>query len=141
MNGRKVRAMAALAAWLLGPPATAHSWYPAWCCSDHDCRELMDAIGETVAETADGWRLWDGRVVSRGVLEWSTEAAAVFTRLIAHDPLIEAGHRGLMRCYAALGERGRALHQYEELTRLLGDRLGATPAPETAQLHARLRAG
>jgi hypothetical protein len=65
MNGRKVRAMAALAAWLLGPPAMAHSWYPAWCCSDHDCRELVETRGETVTETAEGWRLWDGRVIRR----------------------------------------------------------------------------
>jgi hypothetical protein len=46
-------------------PALAHSWYPAWCCSEHDCRELVEANGETVTETAEGWRLWDGRLVRR----------------------------------------------------------------------------
>jgi hypothetical protein len=43
----------------------AHDWYPAWCCSDKDCRELVEANGETVLETPDGWKLWDGRVIPR----------------------------------------------------------------------------
>ncbi len=57
--------VAAAAACLLGAPVAAHSWYPAWCCSDHDCRELIEASGETVTETPGGWKLWDGRVVAR----------------------------------------------------------------------------
>lgn len=68
------------------------------------------------------------------------EAADVFTRLVDHDPLLEAAHRGLMRCHAALGDRGRALHQYDQLVRLLDAQLGAPPAPETTQLYTRLRA-
>jgi predicted ATPase/DNA-binding SARP family transcriptional activator len=67
------------------------------------------------------------------------EAADVFTRLVAHDPLLEGAHRALMRCYAALGERGRALRQYEELVRVLETHVGARPAPETTELHTRLR--
>ncbi|MEU8233149.1 BTAD domain-containing putative transcriptional regulator [Actinoplanes sp. NPDC048967] len=67
------------------------------------------------------------------------EAADVFARLVAHDPLLEGAHRALMRCYAALGERGRALRQYEELVRVLEAQLGARPAPETTELHSRLR--
>jgi hypothetical protein len=62
------------AGWLIGPPALAHGWYPAWCCSDHDCRELMDASGETVAETSDGWRLWDGRIIARRYAKPSPDA-------------------------------------------------------------------
>lgn len=53
------------AAFLAGPQALAHSWYPAWCCSDRDCRELVPAQGETVTETKDGYLLWDGRLISR----------------------------------------------------------------------------
>jgi predicted ATPase/DNA-binding SARP family transcriptional activator len=68
-----------------------------------------------------------------------TDAAETFARLIAHDPLLEAAHRGLMRCHAALGNRGRALQQYDDLVRLLHDQLDARPAPETVALHARLR--
>ena len=66
------------------------------------------------------------------------EAAEVFARLVAHDPLLEAAHRGLMRCHAALGDRGRALRQYEQLVDLLAEQLGVPPSPETAELHARL---
>jgi hypothetical protein len=55
----------AAAALLVGTQALAHSWYPAWCCNDHDCRELVATKGETVIETEDGYRLWDGRVVGR----------------------------------------------------------------------------
>jgi len=54
------------AAALFAPAAIAHDWYPAWCCSDRDCRPLAEEKGETVVETADGWRLWDGRLVGRG---------------------------------------------------------------------------
>jgi hypothetical protein len=61
----KMRTGIAAAAWFLSLPALAHSWYPAWCCSDHDCRELSEAKGETVTEIAQGWRLWDGRIINR----------------------------------------------------------------------------
>jgi DNA-binding SARP family transcriptional activator len=66
------------------------------------------------------------------------EAAEVFARLVVHDPLLEAAHRGLMRCHAALGDRGRALRQYEQLVGLLEEQLGVPPSPETVELHARL---
>jgi DNA-binding SARP family transcriptional activator len=46
-----------------------------------------------------------------------------------------------MRSEAALGERGRALRHYEELTRMLQEQLGASPAPESVALYERLRAG
>lgn len=62
------------AGWFLSPPAAAHGWYPAWCCSERDCRELMDAFGETVAETLEGWRLWDGRVIARKYAKPSPDA-------------------------------------------------------------------
>lgn len=74
MGFRKGCAIVVAAAWALGSPAAAHSWYPPWCCSDHDCRELTEATGETVAETADGWRLWDGRVVARKYAKPSPDA-------------------------------------------------------------------
>jgi hypothetical protein len=43
--------------------ATAHDWYPAWCCNDGDCRPLSEENGEFVEEAPRGWRLWDGRIV------------------------------------------------------------------------------
>ena len=48
---RRVPLVAAFA-WLAGiGPAPAHRWYPAWCCNDHDCRELEEDKGETVLES------------------------------------------------------------------------------------------
>jgi DNA-binding SARP family transcriptional activator len=69
------------------------------------------------------------------------EAADAYRKAIAHDELLEEAHRGLMRCHAALGERGRALRHYEELVELLDGQLGTAPAPETRALYERLRAG
>jgi predicted ATPase/DNA-binding SARP family transcriptional activator len=69
------------------------------------------------------------------------EAADAYRKAIAHDEFMEEAHRELMRCQAALGERGRALRHYEELARLLEEKLGASPAPETTALHERLRSG
>jgi DNA-binding SARP family transcriptional activator len=69
------------------------------------------------------------------------EAIDVLHRAVEHDPLMEAAHRELMRCYAASGERGAALRQYGTLTALLREELGAAPTPETAALNARIRRG
>jgi DNA-binding SARP family transcriptional activator len=69
------------------------------------------------------------------------EATEAYRKAIAHDELLEEAHRGLMRSQAALGERGRALRHYEALVGLLGEQLGARPAPATRALHESLRAG
>jgi predicted ATPase/DNA-binding SARP family transcriptional activator len=69
------------------------------------------------------------------------EAAEAYRKAITHDELLEEAHRELMRCHAALGERGRALRHYEELVELLDEQLGTSPAPETKALHERLRSG
>ena len=70
-----VRALAIVAmACVLAGPAFAHDWYPVWCCDEHDCRELIEARGETVTETAEGWRLWDGRVIDREDAKMSPDA-------------------------------------------------------------------
>ena len=43
----------AAGAWLLSAaPATAHRWYPAWCCNENDCRELDPDTGETKFATS-----------------------------------------------------------------------------------------
>ena len=65
MASRRTWIIVAASAWIVGAPAWAHSWYPAWCCSDHDCRELLAARGEIVTETSEGFRLWDGRFIGR----------------------------------------------------------------------------
>jgi two-component SAPR family response regulator len=80
-----------------------------------------------------------GRLLS--AQERHAEATETYRKAIAHNGLLEEAHRGLMRCQAALGERGQALKHYEELVELLEEQLGTRPAPETVALHEHLRAG
>jgi DNA-binding SARP family transcriptional activator len=69
------------------------------------------------------------------------EATDTYHKLLAHDGLLEAAHRGLMRCDVRLGERGRAIRRYRDLVELLREELGSTPAAETTVLYERLRRG
>jgi two-component SAPR family response regulator len=66
-----------------------------------------------------------GRLLS--ARERHAEASEAYRKAIAHDGLLEEAHRGLMRCQAALGERGRALKHYDELVGLLEEQLGVPP--------------
>ncbi len=61
--------------------------------------------------------------------------------LLEKDPYHEESYRSLMRCYARLGLRGRALHQYELCERRLSGLYGISSAPETRDLHEKLLAG
>ena len=64
----------AVAALVLGASAAlAHDWYPRACCSNRDCHALSEERGETVTETAEGWRLWDGRIIRRGRAQLSPD--------------------------------------------------------------------
>ena len=69
------------------------------------------------------------------------EATDAYRKLIAYDELLEAAHRGLMRCHACLGERGRAIRHYQELVELLREELGSTPTAETTVLYELLSRG
>jgi DNA-binding SARP family transcriptional activator len=55
-------------------------------------------------------------------------------RQVELDPLSEAGQRELMRAYALVGNRSRALAQFEYCKHLLNIELGVEPAGETAKL-------
>jgi len=66
-------------------------------------------------------------------------AAQHYERVVADDRAREEAHRGLMRAYAALGQRDRALRQYDACAAALVDEVGALPSRETAQLAARIR--
>ena len=44
-----------------------------------------------------------------------------------------------MECWAAAGQGARALRHYEELSELLNDQVGSTPAAQTMALYERLR--
>ena len=59
-------------------------------------------------------------------------------RLLALDPLQEAGHRALMRLYTRQGRRGAALKQYQVCVGALQRELGTAPEAETQQLYREL---
>jgi len=65
-------------------------------------------------------------------------AAAAFRRAVAHEPLNETAHRGLMDSWARLGETARAVQHYEELVGLLAGQVGVPPSAETTALYQRL---
>ena len=56
------------------------------------------------------------------------------------EPLLEEGHRQLMRLLARGGERNMALAHYQRYCRLLDEELGAGPSPAMAALVEELRA-
>jgi hypothetical protein len=71
---RCLKWLAAFAVLVLGASAVlAHSWYPVACCSDQDCRPLVEESGETVTESVEGWTLWDGRTIARGAAKLSPD--------------------------------------------------------------------
>jgi DNA-binding SARP family transcriptional activator len=61
-------------------------------------------------------------------------------RALEKDRSHEDSHRLLMRCYAELGQRGRALRQYRLCERVLGQEYGTSPSPETRALYRDLLA-
>src|SRR5919202_3358316 len=56
------------------------------------------------------------------------------------DPAREEAHRGLMRLYAAAGERQRAIAQYQQLEKRLSEGLGAEPAAASRRLYEEILA-
>jgi DNA-binding SARP family transcriptional activator len=65
-------------------------------------------------------------------------AASRYARLVEQEPEQESWHRALMRAYAAAGERGLALRQFHACRRILRERLGSEPGPETRSLYTAL---
>jgi DNA-binding SARP family transcriptional activator len=60
--------------------------------------------------------------------------------LIAREPYRESAHGLLMEIHAARGNVAEALRVYDELRRLLRDKLGLTPSPPITELATRLLA-
>jgi len=81
--------------------------------------------------------------MGRLLLAGGAHPAAIdaFRRVTESDPLNEAAHRELMRCFTAVGEPSRALRQYETLVAQLRSELGSTPAESTIELYERIRGG
>ena len=59
-------------------------------------------------------------------------------RVLEMDRCHEDSYRLLMRCYARLGLRGRALRQYRLCKSTLGREYGMSPSPETHALYKSL---
>jgi DNA-binding SARP family transcriptional activator len=68
------------------------------------------------------------------------QAVQIYERAVAHEPLDEAAHRELMKCWARLGEPARAVRHYRTLEDYLRKELGAPPAAETARVYENIRA-
>jgi hypothetical protein len=62
-------------------------------------------------------------------------------RYLAIDDLAEEMHRRLMTLYAAIGDRGAALRQFERCTVVLERELGVAPLPETRAVYQQALAG
>ncbi len=91
------------------------------------------------------WRKYLGALLELGQLLFAlgefARAAEAYRQAIDKDPVGEAAHRELMRCYTRLGERGQALRHYETLKQIMQAELGSPPAPESLALYERLKRG
>ena len=68
-------------------------------------------------------------------------AVAALDRLVAAEPSDEAAHVRLMRVLARIGQRKRALAQYDHLVEILDRDVGATPEPAATRLRDDIRDG
>jgi DNA-binding SARP family transcriptional activator len=59
-------------------------------------------------------------------------------RVLEKDRCHEDSYRLLMKCYARLGLRARALHQYRMCEQILGQEYGTSPSLETRSLYLKL---
>jgi DNA-binding SARP family transcriptional activator len=91
------------------------------CASAYGC--AMDHLAEQAAAAGD-----HAKALSYGL------------QLIAAEPAHEGATRLVMRSFASLGQRVRALQQYAALTSYLERHLGIGPTHETVSLAAALRA-
>jgi DNA-binding SARP family transcriptional activator len=66
------------------------------------------------------------------------ESVRACYRVLEKDRCHEDTYRLLMRCYARLGMRGRALRQYQLCEKTLGQEYGTAPSPETRSLYRSL---
>jgi DNA-binding SARP family transcriptional activator len=66
------------------------------------------------------------------------QAIAYGERILEIDPLREEIHRELMQIYAQMGQRPKAVQQYETCRARLMTELGIVPMPETRKLHSEI---
>jgi DNA-binding SARP family transcriptional activator len=81
-----------------------------------------------------------GRVADHLFKQGEYEAAMAYARrLVMEEPCREDGHRLIMRCYVARGERALALRQFRVCEEALRMEFGATPEDETTSLFDAIR--
>lgn len=68
-------------------------------------------------------------------------AAAIYRAALAHEPLAEPLHRGLIEAQALQGEQAESLASYRRLCDLLLRGLGVAPSPQTEALVRAVRSG
>jgi DNA-binding SARP family transcriptional activator len=73
-------------------------------------------------------------------LQWD-RAASWYQRGIDADPLMEAFHQGVIRCYGASGRKAEALGAYRRLRQTLSVVLGIAPSVASQALYDALYAG
>jgi LuxR family transcriptional regulator, maltose regulon positive regulatory protein len=66
------------------------------------------------------------------------ESLSFLKQALLIDPYREDVYRGIMQCYADLGERKQVLAHYQDLQRVLRQELSITPSRETVKLFERL---
>lgn len=80
------------------------------------------------------------RLLSQHIEQGSYAAALEAGRtLLTIDPLQEQTHRLMMRLFAEHGQRGLALRQYDDVSRILAQELGIEPDSETRDLAHQIR--
>jgi predicted ATPase/DNA-binding SARP family transcriptional activator len=103
--------------------------YEAW------AEERREALRETYLALLTGLaELYEERE------EYEPAALEALRLALTGNPAHEEVHRGLMRLYAASGERQRAMAQYEQLEKALSEELGAEPAAASRRLHEEILA-
>jgi LuxR family maltose regulon positive regulatory protein len=77
------------------------------------------------------------------LLEQADYAAAIdlCQRILSQDNCWERAYRHLMLAYSGLGDRGQLARTYQRCVQTLREELDVDPAPETAALWLRLKAG
>lgn len=80
------------------------------------------------------------RVVEQLRTQSEYKTAITYTqKILALDPANERAHQHLMFCHITLGDRSKALQQYEACQRALWDELAVEPARETQSLYTWIR--
>lgn len=104
------------------------NWYCDWCLYE---RQRLRFIYMAMIE----------KVIDYHVTRNNSEVAIKFAlQALGQDPTRETMHRKLMGLYFRVGDRGRALNQYEQCVDVLRSELAVDPERQTTELRKRIMA-